>query len=332
MKKKLNSHKNTFTTSRELSRQQTRKVPISRDLFEALPQSERQHALSLDKTKGFLSSLVDGIDAGELGSKVIIAIAQILSEQSKYTNQGTELLGISDEIKEIFPEFDTEKYPIKIMPNGGEKTTNGQKTRSKTPYVWFELSQLTRRALGLSSTEKPRKADKDSVAKVIRELSNKVIYLAVGDGTHIGTSLCSIDYVAVNKRGSIVYILRLSSVFTREVMHDNIILRNDTLTKLRGKQSTMTMRLFWFLAEQNSYHKSTWPIDKIKKYDLFERIAIINSYVRHPDRKEPDFRKSILKMKEVGLLENSNEAYKEETNESGEIISIFKFNKSYLDD
>ena len=48
--------------------------------------------------------------------------------------------------------------------------------------------------------------------------------------------------------------------------------------------------------------------------------------------KEPDFRKSILKMKEVGLLENSNEAYKEETNESGEIISIFKFNKSYLDD
>ena len=59
-------------------------------------------------------------------------------------------------------------------------------------------------------------------------------------------------------------------------MQDSIVLRNDTLLKLRGKQSTMTMRLFWFLAEQNSYHKKTWPIDKIKKYELFERIATSN--------------------------------------------------------
>lgn len=323
---------NTFTTSRELSRQQTRQAPISRDLFDALPKVERAHALSLDKTKGFLSSIVDGIEGGELGSKVIIALAQTLSEQSKYTSKGTELLGLESDIQTKFPDFNIEEKPIVKMQNGGRLNSDGTRETSPTPYIWFELSQITRKALGLSLKEKPRKKDKDEVARIIRDLSSKVVYLACDDGSHVGTSICSIDYVHVNSKGSIIYILRLGAVFTKQVMRDNIVLRNDTLFKLRGKQSTMTMRLFWFLAEQNSYHKATWPIDKIKKYELFERIAILRSYKKNVNRKEKDFAESINKMKSIGLLENSADAYKEVKNEDGDIISIFKFNKSYLDD
>ena len=85
--------------------------------------------------------------------------------------------------------------------------------------------------------------------------------------------------------------------------------------------------LTWKVEGYDYYFLITHSIEEVKdKY----RSNIIKDKKYNP--KEPDFRKSILKMKKVGLLENSNEAYKEETNESGEIISIFKFNKSYLDD
>ena len=327
-----NRKNNTFTTSRELSRQQTRKAPISRNLFDALPPVERKHALSLNKTKGFLSSIVDGIEGGELGSKVIIALAQILSEQSKITPKGTQLLGIGNNIQVIFPDFNPKDKPIMQLQNGGRIGSDGDKEKSPTPYIYFELAQLTRKALGLSAKEKPRKKDKDEVAKIIRDLASKVVYLACDDGSHVGTSICSIDYVRVNKQGSVVYILRLGAVFTKNVMQDSIVLRNDTLLKLRGKQSTMTMRLFWFLAEQNSYHKKTWPIDKIKKYELFERIAILKSYKKNSSRRDKDFQEAINKMKLIGLLENSEDAYKETKNEEGDIISNFRFNKSYFDD
>lgn len=43
------------------------------------------------------------------------------------------------------------------LQNGGRIGSDGDKEKSPTPYIYFELAQLTRKALGLSAKEKPRK-------------------------------------------------------------------------------------------------------------------------------------------------------------------------------
>lgn len=332
-----NHYHSGFYLSRELGRQSTRPRLKNGNLIDSLPAAERAHAIAIQRGKGFLSQIVDGIDAGELGSKVIIALAQTLYEQSVDANTTKELLGLSDQMQNLFPEYDfAEKFrnqenKIRMYPNGGKRDSAGNRTASPSPYIWFELSKFTRRVLGLGN-KKPESYDKNNVAKTLRNLSDKVVYLAVDDNTHVGASLCSIEYITINKKTkSVIYIVRLGAIFTREVMKDKIILRNDTLVKLNGRQGDLTMRLLWYLAEQRSYHKQqTWPKDSIEKSKLMDMIAILPSYKKTPSRKEVDLKKAVEKMKYVGIIEDSDEGYTEKKNDKGITICTFKFNEDYL--
>ncbi len=332
-KNKLKKKIGEFRVSRELARQQTRPKPVQGDLFSCLSEEEKKDALriSKDEDSGLLSQIVDGIEAGEVVSKVIIAFAQVLWEQS-FKNGSTEtenLLGIKDEISKFLPQV----IPTndKLLYSGGAKV-EGKEAASYSPYISFELGRFTRRVLGYEQGHKVQTVEKNNVADAISILGKKQVYIST-DTHHIGTRICSIEGTIIDKKTKVkTYFIKLNPIFTREILRDSIVIRDDTLIKLRGRQKGITMRLFWFLAEQNSYHKPTWPVEKVRKDILMSKIAVSGSYNKNKTRRDEDFAEAIDKMKYVGLIENSEKGYKEYASEANDaMISEFRFNADYVD-
>ena len=233
-----------------------------------------------------------------------------------------------EKLKELLPGYTTSKD--KPMLSGGAKV-DGKEAAGYSPYISFELGRFTRRVLGYEQNHKVQTVEKNNVADAINILNKKLVYIST-DTYHLGMRLCSIEATTINKTTKVkTYYIKLNPIFAREIKHDSIVIRDDTLIKLRGRQKGMTMRLFWLLAEQNSYHKGTWPIEKMRKDDLLRRIAVSGSYNKNKARRDEDFKEAIEKMKYVGLIENSEKGYKEYPSEANDaMISEFRFNADYV--
>lgn len=313
----LTSPKQTFTTSRELIRQQTRKKPIQGNLFDMLTPKARDQAIVLSETDGLLSQVTDGINAGVLGTKVIIGLAQTLYLQSEMYGNTDRLLGMSEEV--------TKATGIELSEGElGTRKDPKKPVISPSPYVYIKTHDFTKLVQG---TERVGGKDIKAVKDMLFDLHNKMIYIDRGDGNFIGRRLLTIEGTDIDtKTGAEVLLLQLKPIFTRAIASDFVTIRKDTLKVLSGRQKDITMKLFLYLVEQHSYKNlPTYPTIKITKAELFSRIAVIKSYEKYSKRREPDFQEAVNRMKALHLIHSYNEEY----GAGGDIICIFHLNKAY---
>jgi hypothetical protein len=302
--------KQTFRTARLLAKQQTRPVPVDGDLFSLLSDSEKAYAIQIQKENGLLSQITDGINVGVLASKVIIGLAQTLAEQSEMYGTEKEMLGISKD------ELEKEGVTLKAVKN-----FNG--VYSPYPMIRIKGRNFTQLVKGVKDVSRK---DRKDVEDVIGKLANLTNFIKL-NGKYVGVKLLSIEANIIDpvtkERG---YLIMLRPIFINAIKDNFVTMRKDTLQKLSGKTPDITMKLFWWLAEQHSYKGTPiYPTVKVRKNELFQRIAIIKSYDKNKVRLKEDFDKAIEKMKEMRLITG----YKEETGADGSTNSIFTLNKLY---
>lgn len=326
----------TMVVSRELVRQHTRVRKPGQDLFSILNDEARERAIQVQENGGgLLSQIVDGIDGGELTSKVILGLAHTLYEQSEMSGTLDSMMGAT---YQILPYL--EMSLPRMKSSGRSKALDGSVVKSPCPCVCIRISDFTRLVLG--TNEKPSNKDKDRVRDTLESISNKMVYLAIGDGHFIGKTLIGKRTKLIDtKKGSEVWLLELDSVFTCNILNDFAVLRKDTLMKLKGRQMKITMRLLYYLIEKRSYDPENLN-HRVSKIDLFNRIAIISKYEKNPKERDRDFKEALQKMVDVHLIDPikldgdkyaKDSGYHEEIGADGcTPISCFRFNKNYTTD
>jgi hypothetical protein len=310
---------------REIARQQHITAPTTGSLFDILNPEAKKHAIQLRSKGNLLSSLVEGIDGGELSTKVIIALIQVLNEQSDL-KQPESIKKNSELIANSFG------YTLRQTPTAGALSKYEQSDKEKRPialcpFIIIKITDFVRRVLSLPPSTKVTGKDKNRVRDTLDELRVKEVFYKCANNHHRSITLIrgmNKDIDAKTKEE--IRIIELDGIFIKNLQHDFVTLPSDILQRLKGRQSTMTMRLFWFLVEQFSYHKHTYPNEKKNKSDLFSEIAIIERYKEHPSEREKDFKKSIEKMKEIRLIKS----YEEKPSELGEHTCIFTFDDDFV--
>lgn len=313
--KALTAPKQTFTTSRELARQQTRKKPSEGNLFSLLNPKQRKDAEK--NQENLLSLITDGINGGALVSKVIIGLAQTLYVQSEMYHTTDKMIGLSYDVSEQTGE------KIEVFEVGTRKDPDTP-VISPSPFLMIKTRDFAKLVNGgkLSGGK-----DVEAVRDILTQLDKYFVPIDTGTGKHTFVRIITIEAAEVDPQtGAERLILKLRPIFTRALTSDFMTIRKDTLKILSGKQKDITMRLFWYLAEKSSYKNlPTYPTFKVAKAELFERIAIIKAYDSKPKRREEDFKEAIYKMKSLHLITD----YSEEIGAAGDVICIFKFNKNY---
>ena len=323
-------HKTTYKTPRMLAQQQTRpKPPKDKNLFDLLTEEARKKAVQISNKGGLLSQITDGINAGVLGSKVIIGLAQTLAEQSELYHTEDEMLGIGDAAN---PDKEITKR------NFGK--------HKQLPYanIYVREREFTQLVKG---TKEVSSSDRKEVMGVLNKLKDCYHFLSVkdaqGNEKYVGMQLLNISGIVIdpktNARG---YIVELKPIFIHGIKNDFVTLRKDTLQKLGGRTSDLTMKLFWFLTEQHSYKtREGYPLVRIFKDELLNHIAILKMYEKNIKRRNEDFAKAIEKMAEVGLIKplkgkngtllpEEKRGYREELAQDGmSKICLFFLNKDY---
>lgn len=316
--KALTSPKQTFTTSRELARQQTRPKPTQGNLFDILTPTAKAEAIALSRADGLLSQITDGINGGTLASKVIIGLAQTLYTQSEMYGNTDRLIGISERISEL------SGTPISQGEAGTRRGDLTKEVKSPKPYVFLKMADFTKLVMG------SRRVGGEEISRVkdiIQELDRKHVFIDRGDGKYIKLRICTIEATETDtKTGAEVMLLNLKPIFTRAIATDFVTIRKDTLRVLAGNQKDITMRLFWYLTEMHSYKTlPTYPILRISKAELYNRIAVLKQYERRKKDRETHFNEAIERMKTLHMITD----YKEEQGAAGDIMCIFKLNKAY---
>jgi hypothetical protein len=309
---------------REIARQQHITAPTTGNLFNILNDKAKKSAIQLKEKGKLLSSLVEGIDGGELSTKVIIALIQVLNEQ----NDLKQPESIQKNSKLIAESFG---YTLKKSPTAGaltkfEERDDKGRPLSLCPFIVIQISDFTRRVFSKPQSYKLSGAERNRVRDTLDELKSKEVFYLCADNHHRSISLIrGVNKDIDAKTKEEIRIIELDGIFLKNIQHDFVTLPSDILQRLKGRQGTMTMRLFWFLVEQYSYHKNSYPLESKNKADLFSEIAIIERYKRHPTEREKDFKKAIEKMKEIRLIKS----YKEKSTNKGEQLCIFTFDDDF---
>lgn len=320
--------------SRQMGREHHKSVSKG-NLLQRLNQRARENAIIHMEGDGLLSTLVDGIDGGELTEKVIIGLCQVLAEQNRLTPGITDLkvLRANSEslVTRFFPPEETVcDTPVGGIPRKDEKvqiSPDGHRVPvSLKPFVVLRMTDFTRRVKGQAEGSKVDSKDRETVRNILSDLRKKTIYTRSG-GNWIGATLVGRERLYYDSRTKEeIRVIELDSVFTRGLLNDFITLPFDLLQRLRGRQKKITMRLMWYLVEQRSYHQPTYPMHQVVKVELMGEIAIIEKYKRHPGILEYDLAESVATMKRIRLLS----AYEEvEGKSQGSIICRFTFSDDF---
>jgi len=314
----------SYNMARDLVLQQIKPQPQSqmkeRDLFSLLDEEEKKYATMLSERNGeSIYDLVDGLDLGVIGSKVLMALAQILHEQSYKYGDVKTLSGL--------PESITHK-PDKIVTVDGIIPKNSPIEYYKDnhyPRIMFKEWDFARRVIG-----KPTASSKDQkkIRAIIHKLDKHEFWLTK-NGINISTKLLTINHKAIDpKTGARVYLIELYPIFVKDIGTNFVPFRGDTNNLNSILKTDMEMKLFLYLAEQNTHKKTKgYPEVKINRGKLYQRIAKKKSYATNPKRRYEDFKKAIEKMKDIGIIT----AYDEKP--VGDGISyncIFTLNKKWL--
>lgn len=312
----------TITLSREIARQQTRLVAPSRSLFDVLSPEARNKAIQVQKEGNLYTEFVDGIDGTDLTSKIIIALAQELNKQSEtqyLEGIGKKIKQWGDKAEDVVNEngISLRDWARSINPDekgvAPGKTEDGQPIYSISPYILIKLNEFTRLVKGMKKGEKVSTSDRNEVADALERMDSKRVYFEVegllGKGKrkrksgHFGTSLLHIewDYIIDGARRICI---KLNPIFTRKILNDFITVPADILERLRGRQPKITMRLFFYLIEKQSYLKQNESLYYIEPYadELFDRIAVEKQYERKPSLKLEKLKAAVAKMEDIGLL------------------------------
>lgn len=311
--------------SREIARQQHQALPSHGNLFSCLNVRAKAHAIELNENGNLLSTFVEGIDGGELSTKVLIALIQVLNEQTNLKSP-EEVQQTSAKIAGILG------YQLHSTRNVGAVTKYEPQDKegyplSICPYVVIKISDFTRRVLSIPESKKVDSKDRNNVRDVLDDLRIKELFYKCANGHHRSVTLIRAMNKDIDPKTREEYrILELDGVFIKNIQHDFLILPSDILTRLKGRQSKLTMRLFWFLVEQRSYKKPTYPEERKFKSELFNEVAIIDRYRDHPSDRDKDFKKAIEKMKEIRLISDYSECGDKDT---GETTCVFTFRDDF---
>lgn len=277
----------------------------------------KEKILEKQKEGKLLNGTTEGLSGGSAYLKVFtLALAIILNEQSQYFQTKENLSGVpKDKIKEyIGEEIDFR-----------EDITLKEEIRSY-PVVLVNYEYFSKKIKGIQDDSK-RVGGKDIVEMrdYIDSLSKKQYLI------HQGNTIVGIPFIS--KKASIYSpktakevgcILELSPQFSKTCKGFTAI-RSDTISLLGGgKQKDITMDLLSNLFFH--YDKRTESY-KVRKESLLERYREVPQYKSRPKRLETHFKEAVQKCKDVKLISR----YKEKKNSGGEIISIFTFNKDYME-
>lgn len=320
--------------SREMARAQHHSIAQG-SLFALLSEKAKKDAIVCQKRGDLLTSLAEGMDGSDYTYKVLIGLCQLLAEQSglrpkqkDYKKMDENSLALA---KLYFGESELTHKPVAgIIAKGDEVRPYGENGEeypsSLCRFVVVKISDFTRRVKGLGANTKPDTDTKNRVKDVLDELRKKKIYTR-SNGRWIWATLIR------GERGEIdpntkeeIRIIELDGIFTKNILHDFIALPDDILERLKGRQGSLTMRLFWYLVEQRSYKKKTYPLERTKKAELLSEIAILERYKRRLTDKENDFKKAVEVMKRIRLIAS----YKEESSKDGMGINcLFTFSDGF---
>lgn len=319
--------------ARQLAREHHHSIAQG-NLFDIIGDEAKGSAIVSQKNDSLLSSIVAGIDGGETAEKVIIALCQVLAEQSDWHSKQKSLKAMEDNgnalLQKVFGEPQLSKVIVAGSLRKGMETIHDDRNgkdypKSICPVVAIKITDFTRRVMGLTGKAKVRPVDRKAVRSVIIQLKTKQLYTLTNGGwiwvTLIGKARGFIDPTTKEE----IMVLELDSVFTKDLLKDFITLPTDILERLRGRQKKITMRLFWLLCEQRSYHKKSYPLEHVKKADLLSEIAIIDSYKNKPKRMEEDFKEAVEMMKKIRLIAD----YSESQNKAYEVVSHFTFSPDF---
>lgn len=322
--------------SRQIGREHHK--PYNKEsLLNRLNKSARADAILKLEGDGLLSTIVDGIDGGELTEKVIIGLCQVLAEQNNLFPGMQDMKQLRANTENILHSvFSCDECAADSLvggtPHAGEPvviSSNGEKLPiSLRPFIQLKIADFTRRIKGLPKNTKVDSKDKNAVRAILDDLRRKTLY-TLSNSHWIGTTLIGRVRICINDTTQEeVRIMELDSVFTRGLLNDYITLPFDLLQRLRGRQKKITMRLMWYLVEQRSYHLPTYPHHQVDKQTLFSGIAIIKKYDTHPALLNSDFAEAIKKMNEIRLISN----YEERSGKtSSSTICIFTFSEDFLE-
>lgn len=319
--------------ARQLAREHHHSIAQG-NLFDIIGEEAKGSAIVNQKNDTLLSSIVAGIDGGETAEKVIIALCQVLAEQSDWHPKQKSLKTMEDNgnalLQNVFGEHQLSRVIVAgELRNGMETIHDGRSgkdyPKSTCPVVAIKITDFTRRVMGLAGKAKVRPEDKNAVRGVIIQLKTKQLYTLTNGGwiwvTLIGKARGYINPTTKEE----TMVLELDSIFTKDLFRDFITLPTDILERLRGRQKKITMRLFWLLCEQRSCRKNSYPLEHVKKADLLSEIAIIDSYKKNLKRREDDFREAVEMMKKIRLIAD----YSESENKAKQVVCHFTFSQDF---
>lgn len=298
----------------------------------------RKNIERLQSQGKLLSGTLEGLSGGEAYLKsFIIALAQILNEQSKYYRTDGKLSGVPRNlIPDIFgedvkiKETDSISLPVEVRKDKGTEIIQESRT---FPYIIVSYEDLAGKLRGEGKQRGGK--DADFIRTYIENLSGKQ-YLYGGiakNGTPLvyGIKLLSKDITIY--RGDrrdpdgdlkeVGCLLRLSSQFS-DTLRGYTGLRANTIQMIGGgRQKDITMSLLDLLLYVRGTDRDY--IWKKNKEDLLSQIAKSKVYKGRPKRREEDFLEAIDKVKRCGLITS----YREEKTPGGESLSVFMFNPNY---
>lgn len=324
----------THLVSRQMGREHHKTITKG-GLLERLSPKARQDAIIHLEGDGLLSTLVDGIDGGELAEKVIIGLCQVLAEQNHLTPGMKDLKLLRENstslLTSLFPEGgQVEERPVGGNPQPTESTLTtpeGNKIpTSLRPFVLVRMTDFTRRVKGQPEKSKVDSKDREAVRGILNDLRRKTLYTQSGPNW-IGATLVGRERISYDpKTKEEIRLIELDSVFTRGLLNDFITLPFDLLQRLKGRQKKITMRMLWYLVEQRSYHQPSYPLHMIDKAELLDQIAIIEKYKRHPALREEELCEAVATMKRIRLIS----AYEEKPGKgSGAMVCHFTFSDDF---
>ena len=312
---------------RELARQQHKSPTKMRELLTFLSQKERESAVAWDgNIDNFISTIIDGINLGDLGTKVIIALVQLLNEQ----NNIMEPEQVYNNSEAIVEGYEISKEHFGIVPSVGkiqsEDMVANNCPQCFRPAVTFDFVDFCRIVYGRGDKDPVATRERNNVLDALDKLHTTRVWFEYADGEWRDAKLI-VDYRSIintKTRKRRIGCL-LDPVFVHGIYKDFVTLPPDILQRLNAKtRSNMAIRLFWFLVTQESYKKPTYPVERKSKESLMETIAVLPSYKENRGRRNKDFASAIEAMKELRLIT----AYREEV-EKDEIISVFSFDPAF---
>lgn len=280
------------------------------------------------------TELCEGVQGGDLVYKILIALSNILYEQSEAVGTTATMTGARGKMQDNgLPVGDR---AVRIREDDKEESLYANIT-----IVYRDFAKLVcgGRTVGGKDIKKIR--------NVLEELDKKYILFDFGNGQKLFVRPLSIEaYLKDENNPNLeAAAIQLKPIFTRSIKNDYVIMRKDTLQLFGGHQKEMTMRLFFYLSDMHRHKESAiYPHFRISKDKLFEMIAApseryttkiktgkmgadgkpVYKIGRRKKLLESDWKDAVQKMIEVGIITQCSQ----ETGITKDIIH-FVFNTDY---